>query len=130
VIQQNAVLISEISVDSATVGLAILYAGKRVEDRIWYSSYRGPLLIRAGMKVDEDSLEALRTDIEAVPEPRLPAYRGAIIGTAIVVNCVRPDAVPVGQESWAMGPWCYVLADVRPLEKPLPYKGRLGFLSS
>jgi hypothetical protein len=26
-----------------------------------------------------------------------------------------------------MGPWCFVLADVRPLAEPIPLKGALGF---
>ncbi len=106
---------------------AILYAGKRVENRTWHSRYRGPVLIHAGLKVDKDSIEDLALEIAAVPEPRPIAYRGGIVGTATVVDCVRSDAVPVGQEGWANGPWCFVLDDVRPLEKPIPLKGALGF---
>lgn len=76
--------------------------------------------------MDWDSLEDLESEIEAVPEPRPVAYRGALIGTAELVACVSADEAPLDQASWASGPWCFVLQDVRPLAAPIPYRGNLG----
>jgi len=106
---------------------AILYAGKRVENRTWYSSFRGLIYIHAGLTVDKNSVEDLEAEILRVPDPRPKAYRGALVGTARVTGCVSPEQVPVEQISWACGPWCFLLDDVKPLEKPIAYKGQLGF---
>jgi hypothetical protein len=106
---------------------AILYAGKRIENRTWYTSYRGYVLIHAGLTVDYGALDDLEDVIRAVAEPRAPAYRGALVGRATIVDCVRPDQVAPEQDGWAMGPWCFVLDDVRPLAKPVALKGALGF---
>lgn len=105
---------------------AILYADKRVENRTWYCDYRGPIFIHAGLTVDRDGLTDLEAVIREVPEPRPKAYLGALIGRAVLVDCVRPDDVAFDQTSWAMGPWCLVLEDVEPLSVPLPCKGMLG----
>jgi hypothetical protein len=106
---------------------AILYLGKRVENRTWYTDFRGPIYIHAGKKFDRDALEDLADDIRKLPEPRPQAICGGLVGTATVVDCVRPDNVPLGQELWANGPWCFILDDVKPLDRAIPLKGRLGF---
>lgn len=107
---------------------AILYLGKRVENRTWRSSFRGRIYIHAGLRFDKDALEDLESDIQRIPQPeREPCHLGALIGTATVTDCCEPDDVPVGQESWANGPWCFILDDVKPLPQPIAYKGRLGF---
>lgn len=105
---------------------AILYAGKRVENRSWPTCYRGPIYLHAGMQVDWDSLDDLELVIRRVPGPRPPAYRGALVGTADLVACVRPDEVDPDQVSWAVGPWCFVLENVRALAAPIPMHGARG----
>jgi hypothetical protein len=106
----------------------ILYANKRVENRTWYTNYRGPIYIHAGLKVQRHAVEDLREVIEAIPKAwRPPALCGAIIGTATIVDCARPEDVPEAQHEWVTGPWCFVLDDVNPLANPIAYKGALGF---
>jgi hypothetical protein len=105
---------------------AILYAGKRVENRSWYTRFRGRIWIHAGLHVDSDSIEDLADEIRRVPEPRPPAFRGAIVGQARIVDCIRAQDVPAEQRSWANGPWCFILEDVEPVAAPIPLKGRLG----
>lgn len=78
------------------------------------------------MQVDWESLEDLEAEIMAVPEPRPIAYRGALVGTAELVACVPADLAPASQAAWTVGPWCFVLEDVRPLTDPIPYRGSLG----
>ncbi len=79
--------------------------------------------------------------------------RGAIVGTARVFGAIDmkyeferplvdghlPDRPIFGRDisaalvnrvldsPWAFGPWCWVLADVRKLQEPVPCKGALGF---
>ena len=46
--------------------------------------------------------------------------KGAIIGVVDVVDCVRAEEMQV--TPWALGPWCWVLANPKPVT-PVPYKG-------
>lgn len=105
---------------------AILYAGKRVENRTWATPYRGRLFLHAGLSVDWASVADLEEEIRAVPEPRPAAVRGAIIGTAELVACVRPAQVEPAQRKWVAGPWCFLLENVEALATPIPYRGNLG----
>lgn len=100
----------------------IVHGHKRVENRSWYTGYRGPLLIHAGQKVDEDAYDWIA---ETFPKITLPdaktIIRGGIVGQARVIACV-------GQregDPWFFGPWGFVLTDA----KPLPFRacrGQLG----
>ncbi len=108
---------------------AILYAGKRVENRTWYTDYRGPIFIHAGLRVDWAAVDDLRDEIEAVPEPRPAAFCGGLVATAILADCVKPDQVPEGQRDWAVGPWCFLLRTVTPLVRPVSHPGALGLFS-
>lgn len=104
---------------------AILYSTKRVENRTWPTNFRGTFLIHAGLKYDRASAVDIADEILAVPEPRPPAACGAIVGTARLVDCVRVESLEA--RSWALGPWCFMLDDVQPFAKPIPFKGMLGF---
>ncbi|MFZ1125997.1 MAG: ASCH domain-containing protein [Candidatus Baltobacteraceae bacterium] len=105
---------------------AILYGGKRVENRTWYTSFRGRIFIHAGLTVDREAFEGLEDVIRAVPAPRPPAVCGALIGLATIVDCVEAHRVPPHLRDWVTGPWCLILDDVVSLEAPFPLRGRLG----
>lgn len=105
---------------------AILYGGKRIENRTWYTSYRGPIFIHAGLTVDRDAFEGLADVILAVPAPRPPAVCGALVGIATIVDCVQAHSVPAHMRDWVTGPWCLVLDDVVSLTTPRPLRGSLG----
>ena len=116
----------------------ILECGKRVENRTWYSDYRGPVLLHAskGMTLREyyDFYNAVmgggapyagevlrgRTglpEVDALP-------RGGFVGVAEVVDCVSESDSP-----WFFGPFGFVLENVR----PIPFvaaRGRLGFFDA
>lgn len=59
--------------------------------------------------------------------PGWPTYpRSALLGVARFVGCVPVEQRP--DDPWAVGPFCHVIAEVRPLPKPIPnVKGALGF---
>ena len=117
---------------------AILYAGKRVENRKRRTHYRGPILIHAsqGMTWDEynDGIAYIRS---ATASPvcayrwlQTPAFedlaRGAIVGSAMIADCVDSQPLDTQQAQWWTGPFGWVLADVRRFAKPIPCKGALG----
>ena len=101
---------------------------KRVENRTWYAAYRGPVLIHAGKRYQTDMEHAIHAhspEVDVAGMKRSP--RGAIVGIAQLVDCVRADEVAPEQRIWAGGPWCFVFGSVRAFEEPIPYKGALGF---
>jgi hypothetical protein len=52
-------------------------------------------------------------------------FRGAILGVARFVDCVQASRRP--GDPWAVGPWCHVISEARPLPAPiLGVKGALG----
>ena len=105
---------------------AILYAGKRIENRSWYTPHRGKIYIHAGLSVDREAVTDLSETIRAVAEPRPIAYCGGLIAIATLRDCVLPEDVANEQRSWATGPWCLVLDEVEPLIEPIALKGALG----
>lgn len=99
----------------------IVYGPKRVENRTWPTSYRGPLLIHAGR-----TKQWLGTEGDTLPD--LPAYGqltyGAILGVCRLIDCVRVERAPPGP--FTSGPWCWLLSDVEAFEHPIKYTGALG----
>jgi hypothetical protein len=99
---------------------AILHAGKAVENRGKRTNHRGPLVIHAGRVVV--ALERFPTGV-AVP-PEAIRVTGALVGLVELIDC-RPVA-DLGDNPWASGPWCWVLANPRPLSEPIPFAGMVG----
>ncbi len=101
---------------------AILAGVKRVENRTWRTFHRGPLLIHASKKP-----WAGQADLRGhVPPRELPV--GVLLGTVDVLDCV-----PVGGDLFeriddplAVGPWCWLLGNPRPFERPIPFQGKPG----
>lgn len=128
---------------------AIAHGGKDVENRSWPTSYRGLLAIHAGARWDEDGAWDRRV-IDAASKDQHPGgyfdpplkvefdtgtgrtlrllsdnrrfVLGAVIAVAELVDVTRGDSSP-----WAVpGEFHWRLANVRPLDEPVPCKGRLG----
>jgi hypothetical protein len=97
---------------------AILYAGKTIENRTWPTDYRGPLLIHAGRS---------RECLGAFGPGEPPADRlvfGAVLGVVDLLDCVPLHLAP--HTPFTEGPWCWVVANPRPLAKPFPCRGMPG----
>lgn len=100
---------------------------KRVENRTWYTSHRGPLLIHAGKSRDW---------LDSYPCEDLELPFGVILGRVELVACVRKDT---GWAEWkypwlrghqhAEGPWMWVLQKPRLFDRPIPYRGAQGLFA-
>lgn len=109
---------------------------KFVENRKWYTPYRGPLAIHAGKGTQYLTRKELR------------AYdTGCIVATAELIECIdlksilafaranpdwHPNDVPytwqqIAEHEHAEGPFCLILGNVAKLREPIPAKGALGF---
>ncbi|MGE5551497.1 MAG: ASCH domain-containing protein [Bacteroidota bacterium] len=102
---------------------------KDVENRTWYTNYRGPLLIHAAMKFtwgEYWTAHNVYRGISNLPRESWPHWPereelalGCIIGVVDLVDCVQNHP-----SKWAEpGCWHWLLANPRPV-KPFPVRGR------
>lgn len=110
----------------------ILIGEKHVENRTWFTPYRGPLLIHAGKSrewLDED-------DEQDAIKAGDPLVFGSIVGRANLAACVRIEDIEAGKldtrfpqllsRAHCGGPWCWVLTDVERYATPIPWRGAQG----
>lgn len=109
----------------------ILDGVKCVENRTWYTGYRGNLIIHAGK-----SRNWMQPGDWAIYGSR--CHWGAIVGIVNIIACVHIDNICAGKyngTSWGnflpehdhtQGPWCWVLDNPRRLQYPVACRGRQG----
>jgi hypothetical protein len=92
---------------------------KPIENRSWSTAYRGPLAIHAGRS---------RAWLDDAMFDSRGLVFGAIVGVAQLVDVQPLDKLPanVQQHEHAFGPYCWLLADVRRLRRPIELAGRQG----
>jgi hypothetical protein len=104
---------------------------KRVENRSWSTTYRGPLLIHAGKGTDY---------LGTYPHDGMTLPFGAIVGICELADCVpiiqNRQSLPRVNEFYnrlwpwlecnehAEGPICWVLRECRAFALPIPCNGR------
>lgn len=106
---------------------------KRVENRTWFTPFRGQFLVHAGLS--REWLPAEKS--ECIPG----MVFGAILGVAELVTCIRVEQVQtghykkhdiVGGFEWlethphVEGPYLWILQNVSRFKEPIPYKGAQG----
>ncbi len=99
----------------------IVNGHKDIENRSWRTNYRGPFLVHAGLKVENEIYDQLADYFEIRPPPPSEIERGGIVGESTILDCVENH-----DSLWFFGPYGFVLAHSR----PLPFRqmrGRLGF---
>lgn len=74
---------------------AVVHGPKDVENRVWWTSMRGPFWIAASAQVTRRYYDQAREIIEArAPGLRVPSiddlHYGCIIGSASIVDCILP----------------------------------------
>jgi ASCH domain len=92
---------------------------KLVENRIWQTKYRGPLVIHVGksrqwLKSEDPAIWPVKYGVELPSENELEF--GAFIAVAKLVDCVPIAEVDDRFAPWAFGPMCWVLENVRRIE--------------
>jgi hypothetical protein len=107
---------------------AIAVGEKDVENRTWRTHYRGPVAIHAAAAIDDQAYTfppVHRLLAEADINPRdveRVMTRGAIVAVADLT-----DIVTDSDSRWAQhGAYHWLLANVRRLNNPIPYRGALG----
>lgn len=111
---------------------AILHAGKPVENRTWWSKFRGPFFIHASQKFDVDGYDWIQTHLhrlrikDGIPEitDQWAFPRGGIVGISNIVDCVKQHSSP-----WFFGPFGLVLRSTMIIEPVIPLRGQLGFFN-
>jgi hypothetical protein len=103
---------------------AIVHSTKRIENRDWNTSYRGPLLIHAAKGCTRAEYGFVATIMVSycgvTPPPLDDLQRGGIIGKAWLTDVVTKSA-----DVWFEGKFGFVLEDVEPLPFR-PLRGMLG----
>lgn len=117
----------------------ILHLNKPVENRDWYTSYRGPVLLHAsrwfqreGILQDWDDglrmyemacqLDGIRRKpLTGVPVQEMRELGGHIVGKVDIVDCVAASSSP-----WFVGRYGFVLQNPVVFDEPFPVKGSLG----
>jgi hypothetical protein len=61
-----------------------------------------------------------------------PLPLGAVVATAVLVDCVRTEDTATTTLEWALGDWtpgrwAWLLDDVQPVDPPMPAKGKQGW---
>jgi hypothetical protein len=110
--------------------LAFFDFGKLVENRGWWTSYRGPLLIHSSLKVDEASWKAFQEICPTFKQFR-EFPRGVILGRVTLVDCVRVASVGRYLQTdreirWAFGPFCWIFQNPHKFRTPIRYRGAQG----
>ena len=98
---------------------AILCAGKDIENRSWYTNFRGRVLIHAGKVIDKSGIQWLREKY-GIKSPDI-LLTGGIVGSVEIVDCVSNS-----KSDWFGDEWGFVLRNPEGLQFR-PYRGQLGF---
>jgi hypothetical protein len=102
---------------------AILHAGKDIENRTWYTNFRGVILIHAGKKVDKEGIEFIEYQTGILLSKEM-LITGGIIGSVEIVDCVTSS-----KSKWFLGKHGFALRN--PISLPfIQYKGQLGFFET
>jgi hypothetical protein len=105
---------------------AILYGGKRVENRPWkpWRSVLGQTIaLHAGLRYDDDGAKWMAKNGLYEPPADQWCPKGCIVGTAKITECV--DERPMN-DSWFFGPFGWLLDDVVAFETPVICRGAQG----
>lgn len=101
---------------------AIIHGGKDIENRSWWSDYRGPLGIQAARTIDREGIALVEKLAGVSPLPAAALLTGHAVGMVNMTNCVERH-----RSKWKV-PECigFVLADPRAFTEFMPITGRLS----
>ena len=112
----------------------ILHGGKDIENRDWHTNFRGTVYLHASKwfslgEVGDDSSTAIRMAKEdgwqgkaEVTFRQMRDCGGCLVGKIDIVGCTTWSDSP-----WFMGKYGFMLENPVVFERPIPFKGALGF---
>jgi hypothetical protein len=105
---------------------AVVRGAKRVENRRWRTTHRGPVLIHASAGISgQAEFDRLRSTFRLTAPDRVDIERGCIVGVVYLVDVVtRKNAKRYGK--WFTGKYGWVFTDAIALRKPVKLKSQLG----
>ena len=108
----------------------IVEGHKKIENRTWHASYRGPLIIHAGTYYRKKEYDAICESVKAKYYIDIPTkdnlHFGGIIGkTKLVMIDHLPPNCTWMMKPFEEGPYCWYLSDPKRTIF-VPYKGKLG----
>jgi hypothetical protein len=107
---------------------------KPVENRDWYTHFRGEFLIHAGKKFDEEAywyIEDKFPEIPLPPQEQFAAIMGGIVGKARLINVINErerHLLTAKDKPWFFGSYGFILDEQEPMELK-QCKGALGFFT-
>ena len=98
---------------------------KDIENRVWSTNVRGPVLIHAGQSKSDTTAEALAFIKRKYRVANLPDTfeTGGIVGLAEITGCVKSH-----RSKWFQGPYGWIMANAQRLPFK-PVKGHLKFFT-
>jgi hypothetical protein len=107
----------------------IVQGYKDVENRVWSTRYRGPILVHAGLtRADPEDVQAVLGRLNWLSGRKLkrqmPALdslpTGGFVGVVNIADCITES-----DSDWFEAPYGFLLQNPRPVPF-VPYRGRLG----
>ena len=111
---------------------AIMEGHKTIENRSWFTSYRGPLGIHASKnKSREKETRAWYAEhTELVPPSREEledTIVGRLVGVTELIDIASIESLPQRHRGpFAEGPYCWLLGSFLPIGQPIETTGKLG----
>lgn len=101
----------------------IVHGIKPVENRTWRTTYRGRILIHAGVRYSkgDHADHAVLGQRHGIAWPAREAMVGGIVGEAVLTDCVTEHP-----SEWFNGPFGFVMAQPRAYPRLIPYRGQLS----
>ena len=105
----------------------IINGNKQYEFRSWKTNYRGKILIHAGLGTDPN--------IKVFDDYHFNYMKGAIIGEAIITDCILVDGAfdkqlkrlnPLVYQNEHIGFYAWKLDHIKKYDQPIYIKGKLG----
>lgn len=104
----------------------IIHRYKDIENRGWYTGYRGRVYVHAPKQIDETGWDFIRERLDSDVFYFLKSHKneiatGCLVGEVDIIDCVKESDSP-----WFVGKWGFVLKYPERYLHPTPCRGRLG----
>lgn len=113
---------------------AVALGLKSIETRHWWTGCRGLLAIHAAKRWTLDEREDAAMFADKFDERLRTPPLGCIVATAMLVDCRKTENLigcisdtELAFGNYAPGRYGFILEDVRPLPRPVPWRGAQGF---